>query len=505
MKQISVLIILFGLSFPYVRSQDDRDEINNNRHDTAAASRAARESLWSMSNFNPTTVVKPTYNRTTGWGTTSARASVGGITFDNSSSQPSKHSNSGSTIWEQNARSHAAQTDRAVAGMKRLQAWKEDARRRAEEEKRRKAAEDRRDFEQGYANHKMSTSNYYAEKTAEDTWLHTEGVRRLEQIDATDRARIPNATPQPTVDTKSGVQLADLLNDSRHIQVVMIQPRNEQRRTDVTLTGNAAYDIFDGGRTYDLDEWTWDNAVEAPLPEVTRLDTACMNTKEEILLDDDTFDLQSLNISTLQYKGCVLLIEDSMFFLDGNDDDDSWYLPDTLEQIVVCGARLFGKKANRVLEISGQRATTMCTFETGDFQLVGGYGDKIIVLSKTGDLSVVLTIDPEKGTLDELARTSYNIRHVVAHGDNILALVDDCIMRIDGDPRLLYCNEEHVYDICLTAEGLLVATQGKIAMLSPQSTLCDYSSEGALRLWYDNENVYAINSNNQLIKYTRIK
>lgn len=505
MKQSMVLIILFGLSFTYVRSQDDKDEINNDNHSASAASRVTRESLWSMSNFDPTTAVKPTYNRTTGWDTTSARASVGGIMFDNSSSQPAKHSNRGSTVWEQNARSHAAQTDRAVAGMKRLQAWKEEARRKAEEEKRRKAAEDRRDFEQGYANHKMATSYFYANKAAEDAWLHTEGVRRLEQIEATDRARIPDATPQPTVDTKSGGQLADLLNDSRHIQVVVIKPHNEQRRTDVSLTGNATYDIFDGGRTYDLDEWTWDIAMEASLPEVTRLTTSCMKTEEEILLVGDTLDLKSFNISTLQYNGCVLFVDDSVYMLDGNGNDDSWYLPDSLEQVVICGGRLFGKKKQQVVEIRGRYTSTLCTFETENFQLGGGYDDKILVLSKTGDISVVLTLDLEKGVLDELARTGYNIRQVVAQGNNILALVDDCIMRIDGDPRLLYCNEEQVNDICLTAEGLLIATQGKIAMLSPQSTLCNYSSKGASRLWYDNENVYAINSKNQLIKYIKTK
>ena len=500
--KIIIFAIVVSLSLLLYAQEDDKDRINEDMNSVGAAYQAAQRSAWSLSG-NPNNLTKPVNN---GNGRTTVnvneRVRVGGLSF--SAEQSKSPAKRGKTISEKNQESHRRSTNEAVKGMKRLAQWKAVARQKEAEEKRRRQEENRRDIQTGYDMHKATTASFYQNKAAEDAWLHTEGVRVLEEINAADRADVPVDEQKPSIEAKSGGQLANLLQqgNSQHIQVVVLDSKNEERKTGVALSAqDGRFSIFDEGRTYDIDEWSIEAAIGEFQPS-SMPKKNCGEVKEAVLYDGGEYVLDSFEFSTLPYSGMVSFYGDSAYFFDGVCSDvDAMWVPNGVSQIVVCGNRIFGKANNTIVEILGKRTRTVCTFETMQFDILSDTDSSLLVHSQVWELSVVLRVDVRNYIVDELLRTYYNVRKVVSNGNCVLALVDDNIMQIDGEMSVVYSVGETVNDICICMDGLLVAYDRNVVLVKNRSSSCVFNTEGAVRLWCDMNDVYALNMGNKLVKY----
>ena len=506
---ISILICLVSYSataqLGITDSEEDlqeKERINNDPHQSSRAHVAGTQSLWSMSYSNdPSTWKRPEYDANSGWQAKTFSAPISQIVV----TAPSQPKAKGKDISQLNAESRRRQVDMVVRCQRRQREMREAARRRAEAERRRKEAENRQDFQRGYQSHRVNTSDYYQQRAAKDEWLHSEGVRRLEELDVMDWANVPEETPPEPVKTKSGDQLANLLkDDNRHVQVVIVEAPNEERKTGVSLNdqGNS-YNLIDNGRVYDIDEWTWEAAITGDPFVAETPSKDCFGVEEEVLIDGKTLELDSFCVSTLPYSGCVIFLEDSVMFVDNNVHFPGLQaMPASITKMVVCGQRLFGKSQNQIVEIKGNNAIPLCSFETEQFDIFHDTDSTLLLLSNTWEVSVVARINVERSSLDEIARTAYNVRKVISTGNDILVLVDNCIMNISDGLSLIYCNdEESINDICLCKEGLLVASNTNVILLKNNAASCQFLPSGVIRLWFDLEDIYAINTNKDLVKY----
>lgn len=482
-------------------SEEDRQEkefINNNPHNNSRAHTAATQSLWSMSYSNdPRTWKRPEYDVNNGWQAKTFNHSAPNIVV----STPSQSRAKGKDISQLNAESRRRQTDMVVRCQRRQREMREAARRRAEEERIRKEAENRRDYQRGYQGHIVQTSSFYQQKAAQDQWLHTEGVRRLEELNVMDWANVPEeTTPNPEV-TQSGNQLANLLKgNNQHVQVFVLETPNEERKYDVSLNdqGNL-YNLIDNGRVFDMDEWIWETAITGETSFTEALSIDCFKVEEIVLIEGKNLELDSLYISTLPYDGCVIFLDDSVFLVENNTP---FPLPTSVSQMALCGQRLLGKSNNQIVEIKGNKAIPLYSFETEQFDILPDTDSTLLLLSNTWEVSVVARINVEKNSLDEIARTGYNVRKVISTGNDILALVDNCIMNITDEPELLYCSDvEDINDISICSEGLLVAFNTNVILLKNNTISCQFLSSGASHLLFDKEDIYAINKNKDLVKY----
>ena len=362
------------------------------------------------------------------------------------------------------------------------------------------------DFNRGYQKHKMQTAGYYQAKRAEDAWLHSEGVRQLENLDVTVLANVPpsDSVPAP-IETTSDEELAEMLEQNHgEVRINLIEAPNEERKSQVSLTDmDNPYSLIDDGRAFDEDEWTWEETIlgETIIPETSS--ERCFMVEEEVLIEGKTIDLDSFNISTLPHSGCVIYLDDSVMFVDNNDMADGLQaLPTEITQMVLCGQRIIGKSHNEIVEIIGNTAKPLYIFETEQFEITAESDSTLILLSNSLMVSVVARINVNRNTLDEIARTGYNVRKVLPTGADILALVDNCILRLNDGLSLLYCNdEETINDVCLCKEGLLIASESNVTLLRSDASSCQFLSTEVKRLWFDMENVYAQNNNKDLVKY----
>jgi len=508
MKRFLLSTFFLCVSVSYAMAQydgNDRDAINEDRHNATAAANAARKSLWSLG-ANPSEWARPVYG-SNGWDAKVYNTHVN-INYRPPTPTP-KTKPSGSTgkdIFQKNMDSKRKQNDRASKGLQRINAARAAARRKAEEERRRREAENRRDYAQGYQNHKMQTAGFYQTKAAEDAWLHSEGVRQLENLDVTVLANVPSSDSGPApIETTSEEELAEMLEQNNgEVRIILIEAPNEERKSQVSLTDmDNPYSLIDDGRAFDEDEWTWEETIlgETMIPETSS--KRCFKVEEEVLIEGKTIDLDSFCISTLPHSGCVIYFDDSVMFVDDNDMTDGLQaLPTEITQMVLCGQRIIGKSHNEIVEIIGNTAKPLYIFETEQFEITAESDSTLILLSNSLMVSVVARINVNRNTLDEIARTGYNVRRVLPTGADILALVDNCILRLNDGLSLLYCNdEETINDVCLCKEGLLIASESNVTLLRSDASSCQFLSTEVKRLWFDMENVYAQNNNKDLVKY----
>lgn len=512
MKRFLLSILFLCVAVSYAMAQydgDDRDAINEDKHSATAAAKEAKESLWSMWDDDPNNWERPVYS-SKGWGTETYTPRVN-INYRPPQPTPAPApvpkppSTRSKTISQMNSESKNNQIDRTNQCLLRLEKAKAAARQKAEEERRRIEAENWQDYVQGYQKHKMQTAGFYQAKRTQDAWLHSEGVRQLENLDVTVLANIPSDSVPAPIETTSDEELAEMLEQNNgEVRINLIEAPNEERKSQVSLTDmDNPYSLIDDGRAFDEDEWTWEETIlgETMIPETSS--SNCFQVEEEVLIEGKTIDLDSFCISTLPHGGCVIYLDDSVMFVDNNDMADGLQaLPTEITQMMLCGQRIIGKSHNEIVEIIGKTANPLYLFETEQFEITAESDSTLILLSNSLMVSVVARININRNTLDEIARTGYNVRKVLPTGSDILALVDNCILMLNDGLSLLYCNdEEAINDVCLCKEGLLIASESNVTLLKNDASSCQFLPTEVKHLWFDLENVYALNDNKDLVKY----
>jgi hypothetical protein len=104
---------------------------------------------------------------------------------------------------------------------------------------------------------------------------------------------------------------------------------------------------------------------------------------------------------------------------------------------------------------------------------------------------------------DELLRTPSDIRKVVSNGMVTLVLIDDRIIDISHQPTLFYTGKTTINDLCMTNEGILFATNEKVVLLKSPEVSYVFADEGSSNLWCDGSDIYLINTQGELIRYSK--
>lgn len=396
-----------------------------------------------------------------------------------------------------------------------IEAANEASRRRAEERKRRIEEENRRDRERGYIEYYARMSGYHQANAARDRWMATEGVRHLkEYYHAIDMAQIPQRQVTPKMEGMSGKELAGILkaqeeNVSEGDLIVTFVDGNENRenKRNVTIQQDNKYiDLFDDGG-YDQDEVSqWNTAVmsESPIVQSSVRHQIVQEYSGTLLIEKERLNLDRLNITTMPNMGCVALIGDSVLLLD-NDSLPflKWSVESNVSQVITCGERTFGKQDFSIVEINDDSLSVVCELESDDFCIYPETDSTFILCAKVLDLSIVTRINVSGLTYDELLRIPSYIHKIVSNGTVTLALLDNRIIDISKSPALFYHSKARINDICMCADGLLLATDEMVLLLkSPIETLT-FTDEGATRLWCDGADVYLINRKGNLLRYSK--
>ena len=396
-----------------------------------------------------------------------------------------------------------------------IEAANEAARRRAEEHKRRIEEENRRDRERGYREYYARMSGYHQTNAARDRWMATEGVRHLkEDYHAIDMAQIPQRQVTPKMESMSGKELARLLkpqeeNVSEGNLTVTFVDGNETRenKRNVTIQRDNKYiDMFDDGG-YDQDkvsQWNMANRSESSIIQSSIKQQIIQGYSCTLLIEKERLNLDRLNITTMPNMGCVALIGDSVLLLD-NDSLPflKWSVESNVSQVITCGARTFGKQDFKIVEIKNNGLSVVCELESDDFCIYPETDSTFVLCSEVFDLSIVARINVLRMTYDELLRIPSSIRKIVSNGTVTLALLDNRIIDISKSPALFYHSKARINDICMCADGLLLATDEMVLLLkSPIETLT-FTDEGATRLWCDGADIYLINKKGNLLRYSK--
>lgn len=388
----------------------------------------------------------------------------------------------------------------------RYQEMLEERRARAEEEKRRKREEDDRSEMEARIMHYNMTEGFYQRAAARDHWHATEGARLLSEIKAEDFVK------KPQRQESNGPELAK-----------MIRPKSEMtgtQRVPIVLDEGMLKDQpFDAGNNHvaisgntDMSEeqvGTWSNAyqetdlVRFQPPKMKEKGKSSANKKEPtILVSNEELPLEALSIFVLPQYDLVAAWRDSLYVLkDENLGTLTWNDGGHYTHVVTCGNRLIGKKDNALFVIDDSVSEKLLEFDTNEFSLFAHDEESVLLLCWSKGLSTILQVNVAAQTYSELARVPFNIWSLASNGNIIYALVEHSIFAINstGQLRKIYTSEDEVNDIAITSSGLLIATNQYILQLESILNVSLFYNKGAKRLWFDGENVYALNEESNLV------
>ena len=506
MRKSTLVFLLMALHchlYAQVFEYDDekaKDRLNHSDTTAGAAHVAAQRSLWSLSSSKDASAwVKPV-RRNGRWTTISVnnRASIR-VNGRTSNKRTSSGSRQRSSFFLQK------QAERAAA--------RAEAARKKEEEKRRRMEENIRDFNMGYDRYKSNMGDYYQNKVAEDTWLHTEGARRLDdRVSAWDLTSPPDPTPPPAKPQgKSGAQLASMLREKKEEHKEETQDvifvwesfeTNQRHQNAIIDKFDPWISLYNNGR---LDEWE-ESRLQQSLSASTLSSVSVKNTSCEVseVLMVPNFQLPLYaSISILPASGPVLLDGNEFCFLEDTQYHFyKWTSNLNVEMIAVCGDRTFVKVGRRVLELIDDSSTLMCEFDTDDFCLQDETDTSFIIFSRARNLSVAVRININNLTFSELVRTTIPIRKVLSDGISVFALVGQGkLMEFSEHPRVVYESTDKINDICMIDKGILLASEKQIVLMPSSEVVYVLHKAGARSLFFDGEELYAITINNKIIRY----
>lgn len=397
----------------------------------------------------------------------------------------------------------------------RMALWKDELNRRAEEHRRKIDAQNARDREQGRRDYYARMGGFHAYNAARDQWMATEGVRILEEYHATDMASVPERKPvEHSMNIMDGNELADLLKDKKEENdisiIVEFVETNTQRENKSGLeigSSNKYVDFYgDGGyKESDIDDWETAISQKPFVSSDSKRDIS-MEYDKIILLRKKDMNLEGLSLTTLPNLGCVILLGDSVLMLDSPDMTMlQWGVgAKDFSEVVTCGTRTFAKQGNYVVEIKDKELATLFETETYDFSIYNETDSTFILCANIVNLAIVTRMHVDAMKYDELLRVPMFIDKIVSNGRVFFAQQGNNIIDMSNNmPTLLYTCKTTLNDFCMCQDGLLVATDKKVMLLKSQGEVFTLSGKGAKHIWCDGTDIYLLDNDLNLIKYSK--
>lgn len=430
-----------------------------------------------------------------------------------SSSKGDVHKQNNDKKREYNARNDALRAQRAE-GLRKQQ---EDNRRREEERKRIIEEENRLDRERGRQEYYMRTAGYHKANAMRDEWMRTEGVRRLEEdYKAIDMADIPERIGYPSHPPKnevmSGKDMANLLRgkkaDEGEITIEFVEDDRREDKHEVAICNESHFiELFDEGGYNQSSLSLWEQAMNSNYAIISETTIKDISNKyrRTVLISKDELDLSSIYITILPGNGCVGLKDGKLLLLENNKKLSAISLKsnETVEQIASCGSKIYGKQNFCVLDITDEKVSEFLEFETDNFTINPESNKTFIICANILGISILTRINTESMKYDELLRLKTSIQSIAANENILLVLSNNKIIQIDDTPQLYYKGESKINDLTLCNDSVLVATDKGILLLKADDTILSISKNVTKKIWCDGINIYALEDNGSLIKYTK--
>ena len=512
---LTILLLLIGSSNLFAQlgneTSDEEEKDRIARGDNAM--NAQRESAWSLSSSNFDW--KAPVQNNGRWDAVSLPKRSVKISVPSTSTRQ----RSGNTQSRNNAKNRATSIANHNAWVERrnadIEAANEEARIRAEQRKAEIEKDNRQDRERGLMEYYARMEGFHQANAARDHWMATEGIRRLrEDYHATDLADIPQGQFTPKMEGMSGKELANLLNKDEintvegDITVTFVESNEsrDNKRGVAINKDNNFIDLFDDGGCNQNEVYRWNEALHSDKPLITPSSDwkAVQGYTKTLLIEKGQLNLNKFNITSLPNMGCVALIGDSILLLD-NDSLPflQWNVESDISEVVVCGARTFGKQDYKIVEIKDDGLEVICEFESDEFNIYSETDNTLLICAKIFDMNIVTRINVEEMKYDELLRTTSSIRKVVSNRTAVLALLTERIIEISNNPTLFYYSPNCINDICMCPDGLLLATDDTVVLLKSAHEKFSFDKSGASRLWCDGTDVYMIDTKGNLIRYSK--
>lgn len=502
-------------SFNYI-DEEEKDRTLNQENGSSAR-KAQIESIWSLSSSNFDWKM-PERQRNGQWKAVSVPNQKINITIPQKKSIQKQSPAKARKNPQKEGRFDYSVSPEGLKFKQSVRKQKEEAAKKAREaeieRKRKEKLKNLQDMQKGLERYYARTAKFHQEKAARDQWMATEGVRRLqEDYHAIDMASVPQKqVVSPTVVT-SGKDLAKLLDgedegleEFGEIEIVFKERDSERENKQGVGIDNSKYvDLYDEGG-YNKDQLDmWNGALWSEEPVVKQVNERRCTEYESIrLLEKDVIDLKVFNITTLPDLGCVILYGDSVVLLD-NDSLPvlRWGIEENISQVIACGSRTIGKQSQKIVEITEKGVFTICYFDNEEYNIYPETDSTFLVCLHMLDLFIVTRVHANTLHYDELLRTPSVIRKVVSNGTVTIVLTDDRMIDISHQPTLFYSGETTINDLCMTNEGILFATNEKVILLKSPEVSYVFADEGASNLWCDGSDIYLINTQGELIRYSK--
>lgn len=487
MKPLIISAILLCVTTSTANAQDV---------DAGALARSARQSLWSMSDPDVRNVVRPdgqggVVNAGLGQGSNiniripSRRRPAKG--------RPNNVGSNAKVGSESFFERRRREREEAAA----------EAARREAERRERIRREDAEDFARGYSIHQGMMSGFYMRKAARDRYLATEGAARLDaNVHAMDLATIPTQEAKPSLDTKSNDELAELFEEP--VRIIYLDKERSARTSfasgeDISVQGNL--DISPQSYNDWLTAFRSTPAVKMPSASPGRI-TAEMR----LLLSAEQCDIDTLPRFVIPNIGLAVCFGDTLLSINKDMARRFTWTSGHVDHVVPCGNSMICKIGQKIVSYHGAKREELFTIDTPEYSLFPKDNEEFWVLAWYADISALYAVNPTKHTMTEVARLPEFIWKVEQSINATYIAIDTKIYQLQKDkkPTLLYNHDKRINDFILTTEGMLLALDDGLVLLSPDYTASCVSDHGILELWADGDDYYAFDTKHN-IQYVTFK
>lgn len=381
-----------------------------------------------------------------------------------------------------------------------------EAARREAERRARIRREDAEDFARGYTMHQGMMSGFYMRKAARDQYLATEGAARLDaSVHAMDLATIPTQEAKPSLDTKSNDELAELFEEP--VRIIYLDKERSARTSfasgeDISVQGNL--DI--SPQSYN----DWLTAFRStPKVKMSSSSSGRITAEMRLLLSAEQCDIDTLPRFVIPNIGLAVCFGDTLLSINKDMARRFTWASGHVDHVVPCGNSMICKIGQKIVSYHGAKREELFTIDTPEYSLFPKDNEEFWVLAWYADISALYAVNSTKHTMTEVARLPEFIWKVEQSINATYVAIDTKIYQLQKDkkPTLLYNHDKRINDFILTTEGMLLALDDGLVLLSPDYTASAVSDHGILELWADGDDYYAFDTkhNIQYVTFQKTK
>ena len=224
----------------------------------------------------------------------------------------------------------------------------------------------------------------------------------------------------------------------------------------------------------------------------------------KVLVEAGEISIYPSQLCVLPNNGIYLLTSNELISLEENEASPIIRISEQIipENILFTGTNVFAKNDTTIVSC-GEKLTSLCVFDTNQFELFPRTDDNLFVVTKNDSISMIFSCDATNGKVEPFVKIAEDVIYVAGDTTQCILVTSSSIYSIQEKKVWTLLNYfEPIVTATITNYGLVFSSANNILLLNGQNNVALIAERGCRRLLSDVDKLYIYYEDGTVLSYS---